>query len=200
MRRILLFTVLSILGGTIAANAQVLTPEKATFTHADSLRGTVTPERAWWNVLKYELSVTPDYTARSLSGENAITLQALTDGQTLQIDLQEPMKLLAATWKKKALTFTREGNVFYVRFPKKVKAGSIETILLRYEGTPRVAVRPPWDGGWIWTKDQHGRPWMTVADEGLGASVWFPCKDHNYDEPDSGVVMSITAADSLEIG
>ncbi len=81
--------------------------------------------------------------------------------------------------------------------PKPLKTGEIETVRLKFEGKPRVAVNPPWDGGWIWTKDKQGRPWMTVADEGLGASVWFPCKDHLYDEPDSGVVMSITAADSL---
>jgi aminopeptidase N len=197
MRRILLFLVFPPLCLSLATRAQLLTPEKEKFTHADSLRGSNTPERVWWNVLKYELSVTPNYTARSLTGENAITLQALTDGQTMQIDLQEPMNLLAATWKKKTLTLTREGNVFHVRFPKKLKAGSVETILLRYEGTPRVAVRPPWDGGWIWTSDQHGRPWMTAADEGLGASVWFPCKDYNADEPDSGVVMHITVPDTL---
>ena len=179
------------------AQAQVLTPAKAVYSHADSLRGTVTPERAWWNLLKYEIKVTPDYTAQSVSGENAITLAALTDGEVLQIDLQEPMQLLSATWGKKALKYNREGNVFHVHFPKTVKTGSVETILLKYSGVPKVAVRPPWGGGWIWTKDAQGRPWMTVADEGLGLSCWLPCKDHLSDEPDSGVVMHITCADSL---
>ncbi|HVS97769.1 MAG TPA: M1 family metallopeptidase [Puia sp.] len=197
MRRILpLFAGLWVLS-TIPAQAQLLTPEKEAYTHEDSLRGTITPERAWWNLLKYELSVTPDYDAKSVHGENAITFVALQDGQTLQIDLQEPMKLISATWRKKTLTVTREGNVFHVRFPKTIRSGSVETIVCRYEGTPKVAVRPPWGGGWIWTKDQQGRPWMTVADEGLGLSCWLPCKDHLYDEPDSGVVMHITAPDSL---
>jgi aminopeptidase N len=178
-------------------SAQLLTPEKSSYTHADSLRGSVGPERAWWNLLKYDLSITPDYTAKSLKGENGITFQATADGQTLQIDLQEPMKLLSATWGKKPLVFTREGNVFHLQFPKMVKAGSVETVLIRFEGIPKVAVRPPWGGGWIWTKDEQGRPWMSVACEGLGASVWFPCKDHLSDEPDSGVVMHITVPDSL---
>jgi aminopeptidase N len=180
-----------------SGSAQLLTPEKDSYTHADSLRGSIGPERAWWNLLKYDLAVTPDYTAKSLQGENAITFQATADGQTLQIDLQEPMKMVSATWGKKSLTYTREGNVFHVRFPKIVKGGSIETVLIKYEGTPKVAVRPPWGGGWIWTKDEQGRPWMTVACEGLGASAWFPCKDHLSDEPDSGVVLHITVPDSL---
>ncbi len=196
MRRILSLAVL-LYFFLANARAQLLTPEKDVFSHADSLRGSITPERAWWNLLKYDLTVIPDYAAQSVHGENAITFAALTDGQTLQIDLQEPIKLVSATWRKKPLAYTREGNVFHVRFPKTIKAGSVETVVCRYEGIPKVAVRPPWGGGWIWNKDEKGRPWMTVADEGLGLSSWLPCKDHLYDEPDSGVVMHITCADSL---
>ena len=197
MRRILsLFAGLCLLS-TLSVQAQLLTPEKEAYTRQDSLRGSITPERAWWNLLKYDLSVTPDYQAKSVHGENAVTFVALQDGQILQIDLQEPMRLLSVTWHKKTLTLTREGNVFHIRFPKTIRAGSVETIVCRYEGAPKVAVRPPWGGGWIWTRDQLGRPWMTVADEGLGLSCWLPCKDHLYDEPDSGVVMHITVPDSL---
>lgn len=194
-RKLLLLAVFSF-AASLSLRAQLLTP-KRTFTHADTLRGTITPERAWWNLLKYDLQVTPDYDKKSLSGENAITFQATAEGQMMQIDLQEPMNLLSAKWGKRSLAFTREGNVFHLRWPKLLKAGSVETVRLKFAGTPRVAVKPPWDGGWIWTKDKAGRPWMTVADEGLGASVWFPCKDHLYDEPDSGVVLSITVPDSL---
>ena len=194
-RNLLLLAIFSF-AFNLSSRSQLLTPER-TFTRADTLRGSVTPERAWWNLLKYELHVTPDYDKQTLSGENDLTFQAIADGQTMQIDLQEPMVLLSAAWGKKSLTFIRDGNVFHVRWPKPLKSGEIETVRLKFEGKPRVAVNPPWDGGWIWTKDKQGRPWMTVADEGLGASVWFPCKDHLYDEPDSGVVMSITAADSL---
>ena len=106
-----------------SGKAQLLTPEKAPYSHADSLRGSVGPERAWWNVLKYELTVDPNFDGKSLKGTNAVTFAAETDGQTMQIDLQEPMELVSATWKKKALTFTREGNVFHVQFPKPLKAG-----------------------------------------------------------------------------
>jgi len=182
---------------SLSGQAQLLTPEKEAYSHADSLRGSIGPERAWWNLLKYELQVEPNFDSRSLKGTNAITFAATSDGQTMQIDLQEPMQLTGATWKKRPLKFTREGNVFHVEFPKTVKAGSVETIVLQYQGVPKVAVRPPWGGGWIWNKDEQGRPWMTVADEGLGLSSWLPCKDHLSDEPDSGVVMHIVCADSL---
>jgi aminopeptidase N len=196
MSRILLLVAGLSLSG-LFSSAQLLTPAKSSFSRADSLRGSITPERAWWNLLHYDLSVTPDYAAKSLKGENGIRFQAIADGQLMQVDLQEPMKVLGITWRNKPLTYTREGNVFHVRFPRMVKAGSVETVIVRFEGVPKIAVRPPWGGGWIWTKDEQGRPWMSVADEGLGASVWFPCKDHLYDEPDSGVTMKITCSDTL---
>ncbi|HVU97883.1 MAG TPA: M1 family metallopeptidase [Puia sp.] len=181
----------------LSGHAQLLTPEKEAYSHADSLRGSIGPERAWWDLLKYELQVEPSFDTKSLKGTNAITFAATSDGRTMQIDLQEPMQLTGATWKKRPLKYTREGNVFHLEFPKTVKAGSVETIVLQYQGVPKVAVRPPWGGGWIWNKDEHGRPWMTVADEGLGLSSWLPCKDHLSDEPDSGVVMHIVCPDSL---
>jgi hypothetical protein len=98
-RKLLLLAVISFLTG-LFTQAQLLTP-KRTFTRADTLRGSITPERAWWNLLKYDLRVTPDYDKKSLTGENAITFQATADGQIMQIDLQEPMTLLSATWGKR---------------------------------------------------------------------------------------------------
>jgi aminopeptidase N len=167
------------------------------FTHADTVRGSVTPERAWWDALRYDIRVRPDYDKKFIRGGNAIRFRVLETGQTMQIDLQEPMQLLSATWHKIALKFKKEGNAFYIRFPKPLSPGATETIDLVYQGNPRVAVRPPWDGGWIFTKDVLGRPWMSVACQGLGASVWYPCKDYVGDEPDSGASLAITVPDTL---
>src|SRR5450432_24611 len=167
------------------------------FTHADTIRGSVTPQRAWWNVLRYDIRVRPDYDKKFIRGGNSIRFQVLKPGQTMQIDLQEPMRLLTVTWRKIALKFVRDGNAFYIRFPHPLRQGSLETVDLSYEGSPRVAVRPPWDGGWIFTRDKQGRPWMSVACQGLGASIWYPCKDDVGDEPDSGASLNITVPDTL---
>src|SRR6202020_3512035 len=118
-RKLLLLAMFSFALGRYC-DAQLRTPERD-FTHADTLRGSITPERAWSNLLKYELPVTPDYDKQTISGENAITFQAIAEGQTMQIDLQEPMNLLSATWGKKSLSFVREGNVFHLRWPKPLK-------------------------------------------------------------------------------
>lgn len=171
--------------------------KSARFTHADTLRGTINPERAWWDVLRYDISVTPDYKKKFIQGAVDIRFLALQSGKTMQLDLQEPMQILSVNWQKTALKFKREGNAFHVSFPSAIHKGDIATITVNFSGNPRVAVRPPWDGGWIWTKDEQGRPWMTVACQGLGASVWYPCKDHQSDEPDSGASLRITVPDTL---
>jgi aminopeptidase N len=167
------------------------------FTHADTLRGSVTPERAWWDVLRYDIEVKPDYEKKTIIGINQIEFKVLSNGNKMQIDLQEPLELTKIEWKNKSLKYSRTGNVFYIEFPSVLKTGAIEKITLKYQGKPREAVRPPWDGGWIFTQDKLGRPWMSVACQGLGASVWYPCKDYQGDEPDNGASLSITVPDTL---
>src|SRR5574343_471085 len=166
------------------------------FTKQDTLRGSLNEERTGWNVLHYTISVTPDYNKKFISGSNDIRFMVVKDFQKMQIDLQEPMEIVKASWKGRAIPFSREGNAFHLSFPQKLKAGSTENLLIEFQGNPRVAQRPPWDGGWIFSKDKQGRPWMSVACQGLGASVWYPCKDHQSDEPDSAM-MHITVPDTL---
>ncbi len=167
------------------------------FTHADTLRGSITPERAWWDVIHYVISVTPDFVSKTITGKTDIRFRVISSGKRMQIDLQEPMQLTKAYYGNKALSYTREGNVYYVNFPKTLDKGTIGTLALAFKGKPTLAKRPPWDGGWIFTTDKMGRPWMSVACQGLGASVWYPCKDHQSDEPDSGATLLITVPDSL---
>lgn len=168
----------------------------ARFTHQDTLRGTITPERAWWDVVQYKIAVTPNFLQKTIAGSNLIRFRVLKPGKVMQVDLQPPLNITSIEWKHTKLTYNRDTNVFFVKFPHELAKGSLDSILVHYEGKPREAVRPPWDGGWIWKKDSLGRPWMSVACQGLGASIWYPCKDHQSDEPDSAQ-LSITVADTL---
>ncbi|HVM88707.1 MAG TPA: M1 family metallopeptidase [Puia sp.] len=167
------------------------------FTHADTLRGSVTQERAWWDVLRYDIDINPNYENKSISGTNSITFKAIDNGNIMQIDLQQPLQIQSIEWENTALEFKREGNIFHVEFPREIKKGNIEKLRITYQGNPRIAARPPWDGGWIFTKDKLGRPWMSVACQGLGASVWYPCKDYQGDEPDNGASITIGIPDTL---
>ena len=173
----------------------------AQLTKQDTLRGSNGPGRDWWDVKHYDLRFRVDYNSKKIWGDNIIEFYALKPGKEkkMQIDLQEPMKIESIFDEdNKKIQFKQDGNVYWVNFDKKeFKSEESYSVTIHFEGTPRVAQRPPWDGGWIFAKDAKGRPWMSVACQGLGASVWYPCKDYQYDEPNDGARIVITAPDSL---
>lgn len=181
------------------ANAQ-LGDKKEIFTHADTLRGSNGPFRQNWDVLHYEITVKPDFAAKTIEGKNTLSFYD-SGAKMMQIDLQEPMILDSVTNEITSYNFRREGNVYWLQYRDSNRiykiAPGIRTLTFYFHGKPKEAVRPPWDGGWIWKKDKNGNPWMTVACQGLGASVWYPCKDIQSDKPDSGATLHIIVPDSL---
>ena len=170
--------------------------QKKKFTKQDTLRGSITPERAWWDVVCYRVAINTDYNNKGIEGKCDIQFRVLNPGNRMQIDLQQPMMIQRVYSGDQKFNFTREGNVYYVNIPEQLPKGSLQTLTFVFGGNPVVAARPPWDGGWIFEKDSLGRPWMTVACQGLGASVWYPCKDHQSDEPDSAFI-NIAVPDTL---
>lgn len=182
--------------GTYSVFAQV-EKKPIAFSHADTLRGSITPERAWWNLLHYDLQVTPDLSTKTLSGQVDMQFQVLQKGKKMQIDLQQPLILDSVLWNHESLSFERDGNAFLIAFKKDLKKGTKHQITMYYHGKPREARNPPWDGGVTWTKDAVGNAFVSTSCQGLGASVWWPCKDHQYDEPEQGVTVTITTPDTL---
>jgi aminopeptidase N len=173
----------------------------AQFTRKDSLRGSIGQGRDWWDVTYYDLHVTPEYVSKTISGKNTIRFNWIKTQHAveyMQIDLQDPMIIDSILYPRasKSLRFKKQDNAWFVEWPALAAANNDE-ITIYFHGKPREATRPPWDGGWVWAKDEKGRPWMTVACQGLGASVWYPCKDHLSDEPDNGAQFQITVIDSL---
>ena len=172
--------------------------KKEVFTRQDTLRGSLNADRTWWDVTYYSILVTPDYEKKTISGKVDISFKVLSIGKRMQIDLQQPLELTKAYLGDTKINYTRDGNVYILDIPANIlKKGTVQKLALRYEGSPKIAKRAPWDGGWIFQKDEKGRPWMSVACQGLGASVWYPCKDHQSDEPDNGAALMITVPDTL---
>ncbi|SFN02507.1 Peptidase family M1 [Algoriella xinjiangensis] len=187
---------------SITTNAQVLNHKKE-FTRQDSLRGTNNEFRNWWDVKHYKVNVEPDFSTKSIKGTSTITfdISAKQGSDLIQIDLQEPMKIVHVKLNGQDIKeFKHDGNVYFITVGKKLKAKD-NLLELQYQGNPRVAIKAPWDGGWIFTKDEKGRDWMSVAVQGLGASAWFPNKDYLGDEPDNGMELEIvTPKDLVGVG
>ncbi len=172
--------------------------QDTTFTKADTLRGSITPQRAWWDVVYYDLNVTVQPEDSSIIGYNEITYKVEKPVKGMQIDLQDPLKIDQVKQSGKDLNYhhIKNTNAYIVDVPKNLEQGSQHKITVYYHGRPKVAENPPWDGGFIWAKDSLGNKWIATANQGLGASVWWPNKDHQTAEPDS-MSINITVPDPM---
>jgi aminopeptidase N len=195
MKKILYLT-LVLLGCTQLSNAQLLSG-KTKFSRADSLRGTLSPLRACYDINYYHLDVKIDIDQKFISGTNEFQFKATQDFSKLQFDLFENLRVEKVVYKNKNVPFKRESNAVFVDFQQTIPKGSKDSFTVFYSGNPIIAKTPPWDGGFIFSKDKSGNPWVSVACQGLGASSWWPNKDHQSDEVDS-ILISISVPKGLQ--
>jgi aminopeptidase N len=176
------------------------TAQNTRFNLDDTLRGSITPERAWWDLKFYKLRLSVDPDAKSIAGSNEVHYEVLTPYQVLQIDLQPPLKIERVEQAGQALEVKQAGrNAYFIQLKKEQKKGARESLTIWYSGVPRPARRAPWDGGFSWSKDAAGQPFAATSCQGLGASVWWPCKDHMYDEPDSQAIIVTVPAPLMDV-
>lgn len=196
MNKTLISTLILVITLCVNANAQGLLQEKNKFTHQDTLRGSITTEREWWDLTYYHLDIKVNPETKTIAGKNTIQYTVLKPNQVLQIDLQEPLVLTKVTQNDKALEIKHDGNAHFVTLKDQQNIGETNSVIAYYEGKPREAIRAPWDGGISWKKDNNGNHFIASSCQGLGASVWWPNKDHMYDEVDS-MDISVTVPKGL---
>ena len=175
-----------------------------TFTKRDSLQGGLPFERTCFDVLHYDLNIKVNPDEKYISGVNHIVFKAVENTKKIQLDLFENMKVDSIVFFDEErfsydkLLYTREYNAVFIEFPQELQKGVNEyNLSFYYSGKPKEAKNAPWDGGFVWKKDSNGKPFVGVAVQGTGASLWYPCKDSQSDEPDGGVAVTITVPDDL---
>lgn len=161
---------------------------KDIYNKADSLRGELTPLRTCYDIQYYHLDVKVDIDKKFISGSNLFKFQAVERFNKLQFDLFDNLSVDKVEYKGKSLPFSREYNAVFVDFPDYIEKGKLDSFTVHYSGNPIQATRAPWDGGFDWKKDSNGKPWVATACQGLGASVWWPNKDHQSDEVNSMLI------------
>jgi aminopeptidase N len=166
------------------------------FTRADTLRGSITPERGWWDLNYYHLAIEVFPEKKYITGTNTVRYKVINEHQSIQIDLQEPLRIVSVMQDGEKLDIRKEGAAHFIRLTKKQVPGTFEEIIISYEGQPKEAVRPPWDGGITWQKDQNGNHFIASSNQGIGSSIWWPSKDHPADEVDS-MLISVTVPKNL---
>jgi aminopeptidase N len=174
----------------------LLNKQQQLFTRQDSLRGSITKERAWWDVTYYHLDIKVNPKDSTITGSNTIRYQVENEYNRMQIDLQKPLEICKVIQEGIELKYQRDGNAFFIELVALQKPGTVKELTVFYTGKPKVAVNPPWDGGITWQKDSNGNPFIASSCQGLGASVWWPNKDHMYDEVES-MLISVNVPGNL---
>lgn len=155
------------------------------FTKQDSLRGSITPERSWWNVINYDLDINIYPDTKNIIGSNTITYKVVKPNKTLQIELQKPLIIDSIIQNNKNLTYQKTGFSHFINLRDNQEKNSLKKIKIYYHGQPKEAKNAPWDGGIVWSKDKKGNDFIATANQYIGSSIWWPCKDHPADEANS---------------
>ncbi len=172
------------LAGSLSLYAQIVGDNHTEYTKADTLRGSLRPERTNYDVKSYHLKLKVDPEKKFISGSNTIGFKVLNEMPVMQLDLFDNMKIDSIVYHNQNLEYKREFNAVFINFLEAVKKGVEDSLQFYYHGYPKVAKNAPWDGGFVWTEDEEGNPWVGVAVQGTGASLWYPNKDHQSDEPE----------------
>ncbi|WP_271784569.1 M1 family metallopeptidase [Aquimarina algiphila] len=192
MNKIFLFIVLTF-------QVHLLFAQEQKFTRQDTLRGSITPEREWWDLTYYHLDIKVNPDKKTISGKNTVFYKVLKAHNVMQIDLQPPLKIKKVIQDGKELAITSEGNAHFIKLETPQQENSIKSVTIFYGGKPREAVRAPWDGGISWKKDENKKHFVASSCQGLGASVWWPNKDHMYDEVDSLLISVNVPKDLMNV-
>jgi aminopeptidase N len=167
------------------------------FTRKDSLQGGLRPERTCFDVMRYDLNIKINIEDKSIVGYNDISFKVIENTSKIQIDLFQNMQVDSILYNTKKLEYKRDNNAVFIDFPEKLTIGNEAKIRFYYSGKPIIARRAPWDGGFVFTKDKQGKPWVGVACQGTGASLWYPVKDSQSDEPDNGATIKVAVPNGL---
>lgn len=167
------------------------------FTRKDSLQGGLRHERTAYDVLHYDLNIKVDPANKYIAGFNEIRFKVIQETATIQVDLFENMKIDSILWNGNKLTYRREFNAVFINFPEALLKDSEQQLRFYYSGNPIIAKNAPWDGGFVFAEDTAANPWIGVAVQGTGASLWYPCKDSQSDEPDNGATIKVAVPNGL---
>jgi aminopeptidase N len=160
--------------------------------------GKLDPLQANMDIRHYTLSLNVDIPDKSIAGFVETDLILVHPADTILFDLIDRFVVKEITVDKKVVKFTRGNDRIYITSDKQFLQGK-HKVKIVYEGKPPIPARPPWSGGFTWTTDKNGKPWVAINCQIDGAKIYFPCKDHPSDEPNEGVDLFVTVPKGLTV-
>ncbi len=152
--------------------------------------GTLSENQSKYDVLFYNLNLEIFSNKQAIAGFVTVKIRALEDSlEMVELDLIDNFDVSRVLDQSdNSLSFKHNDNLILVNPATPLKKDEILDLKVEYSGQPVQAIKPPWIGGFNWSRDSLGNDWIGVSCQSEGAKIWFPCKDHPSDEPDSAAI------------
>lgn len=161
--------------------------------------GTRDPEQAKLSLDEVDLAISVDPDQGTMAGVATLILSASAATDRLLLDLDRNLRPRTISIDGAALkpsAWSNPDGRLTIALPRPLAAGGRVTARIAYGGTPHVAVRAPWDDGFVWARTSDGKPWIATTSEGYGCDLIWPCLDFPQGEP-GRVTLHITAPPGL---
>ena len=160
--------------------------------------GKLHPLQAIMDIRHYTIVIDVDIANKSIKGSTEVSLNLSKKTDSLLLDLIHLYTVTKVKVNNKAVAFTQQDDQVLMTSPTGFAIGN-QKVLIEYNGIPPVAIKPPWDGGFTWSKDSNGNDWISINIQAEGGKMYFPCKDHPSDEPNEGADLKITVPKHLVV-
>ena len=160
--------------------------------------GKLNPIQANMDIRHYTINLNVDMDKQTINGNVEVSLNLLNQSETILLDLLQSYLVTKITVNNTPVRFNHIDDKIYITNALTFNQGK-QLVFIEYSGAPPVAIKPPWSGGFTFTKDSNGNPWMAINCQFEGGKIYFPCKDHPSDEPNEGVDLNITVPSQLVV-
>lgn len=167
--------------------------------------GPLMAEQAAYDVSFYDLTLFVNPKDSTIQGKLRAEAKVVQPLNWFVLDLDTVLKIdnvtqVTADGSRVRLQYKREGGKIWIRMPELETTGQHVAVEVSYGGRPIVAStdQTKWTDGFLWTQSKSGEPWLGIVSFLDGADIWWPCKDHPSDKPDS-MALHITVPEPLTV-
>ena len=154
--------------------------------------GPISENQTAYDITFYNINLEVDMDEKFLSGYTKVQIKTLGKEITkIELDLLDHFDVKKITLQDQEILFEHDDHKLWLLPETHLIKNTSYIFKIEYSGNPVEAIIPPWIDGFNWSEDSSGSHWVGLSSQGTGGKLWFPCKDSQYDKPDS-VSINIT--------
>ncbi|MEN8165052.1 MAG: efflux RND transporter permease subunit, partial [Acidobacteriota bacterium] len=154
--------------------------------------GPLLEAQAAYDVRHYRIDVEVKPESKTIEGRTTATVETVAPLAQFEINLDDRLTVAQVDVDGVVAEYEHDDGLIRVSLEPAWGAPERHSVKITYGGQPKVALKPPWIDGFVWSETPSGAPWVGVTGQGDGGDNWWPCKDHPSDEPDEGIDITLT--------